>query len=276
MVTWLGSDARRHAESIGLTQLFELAHISENEFRAAIRRFRTTQEQSVKSRPATVLATIDTDAVHFSQSDLIGLPKKIELMDERHVCRTVLSRPHKLDSEWAFDFEDPYDGWARYGLLTHSRGQSTFLCHHVAQIQRMARPGHQAQVRAVLLQLQSETPDLSGLIAVIEKVIFSEPDIVVSSVPSSDKTTETRNKKKTDFASTGIKTLEIPGSDERRLEARRRLLRSGDLAYLLDVLIRELGVGLAPRALPQIAQVVLKKSKSARMTRGLQLLLERS
>ena len=115
------------------------------------------------------------------------------------------------------------------------------LVHQTQAVHELMRSGKQAQLRASLAGLSSGTGDLVKVIAAVEKVIFDEPEI--------ENTPRRRSPAKgpagkNDEEQTKPESLAGSIQEQRRRRAHRRLLESGDLAYLLDVLIRRLGVGL--------------------------------
>lgn len=115
------------------------------------------------------------------------------------------------------------------------------LVHHTLAIREMARSGKQAQLRASLVGLSSGTGDLAKVIAAVEKVIFDEPDLEVTREPGKVGRVSGGSKV---TASERPESLAASMHDDRKRRAHRRILESGDLAYLLDVLIRRLGIGL--------------------------------
>ena len=115
------------------------------------------------------------------------------------------------------------------------------LVHQTQAVRELMRSGKQVQLRASLAGLSSGTGDLVKLIAAVEKVIFDEPEIVsVSRRHSPGK----RAGGKDDEEPTKPESLAGSMQEQGKRRAHRRLLESGDLAYLLDVLIRRLGIGL--------------------------------
>ncbi len=115
------------------------------------------------------------------------------------------------------------------------------LVHQTHAVQELMRSGKQAQLRASLAGLSSGPGDLVKVIAAVEKVIFDEPEI--EDAPRRHSPSR-RPEGKDDAEPTKPESLAGSIVEQRKRRAHRRLLESGDLAYLLDVLIRRLGVGL--------------------------------
>ena len=110
----------------------------------------------------------------------------------------------------------------------------------LASLSGLAHTKRQAILREALGTLGSGEGDVARLIASVEKVIFSD-DIHAELTTLSrtggnltdDATTLARP------ASLGVHVADMP-----KQRKKLRLLKSGDLAYLLDVLIRRLGIDL--------------------------------
>lgn len=115
------------------------------------------------------------------------------------------------------------------------------LVHQTQMVQELMRSGKQAQLRASLAGLSAGTGDLVKVIAAVEKVIFDEPEI--ENAPRRHSPGK-RPKDMDDEELTKPESLAGSIQEQRKRRAHRRLLETGDLAYLLDVLIRRLGVGL--------------------------------
>lgn len=115
------------------------------------------------------------------------------------------------------------------------------LVHQTQAVQELMRSGKQAQLRASLAGLSSGTGDLVKVIAAVERVIFDEPEI--ENAPRR-RSPAKGPADKDDEEQTKPESLAGSIQDQRKRRAHRRLLESGDLAYLLDALIRRLGVGL--------------------------------
>ncbi len=115
------------------------------------------------------------------------------------------------------------------------------LIHQTQAVQELMRSGKQAQLRASLAGLSSGTGDLVKVIAAVERVIFDEPEI--ESAPRR-RPLGKQSGGKDDEEPTKPESLAGSIHEGKKRRAHRRLLESGDLAYLLDVLIRRLGIGI--------------------------------
>jgi len=112
------------------------------------------------------------------------------------------------------------------------------IVHHPASLSGLAHTKRQAILREALGTLGSGEGDVARLIASVEKVIFSD-DI------HSELTTLSRSgRSQVDDATSPARptTLGVHVADMPKQKRKLRLLKSGDLAYLLDLLIRRLGI----------------------------------
>ncbi len=114
------------------------------------------------------------------------------------------------------------------------------LVHHDAAIGELMRSSKQVQLRAALEGISSSTVDLVKLISAVEKVIFDD-EAVYAHQP---KASSSGNRSQTTSAVTRPESLAINVDETKQAKRHRRLLEAGDLGYLLDVLIRRLGIGL--------------------------------
>lgn len=114
------------------------------------------------------------------------------------------------------------------------------VVHHPAVLSGLGRTKRQAALREALGALGSGETDVERLIAIFEKVIFSED--VSSNLQTSSggrRSQPTGNDLPDRPESLAVHVADMP-----RQRKKTRLLKSGDLAYLLDVLIRRLGLDL--------------------------------
>jgi hypothetical protein len=114
------------------------------------------------------------------------------------------------------------------------------LVHHASALAGLSHTKKQAAIREALGCLGSDDGDVARLIAAVERVIFSEDverDIQTTGGPRA--------------ADSGRKdpperpeSLAVHVADMSKQRKKLRLLKAGDLAYLIDVLIRRLGLDL--------------------------------
>ena len=112
------------------------------------------------------------------------------------------------------------------------------LVHHPAALNGLCQSKRQTVLREALGALGSGEGDLGRLIATVEKVIFSDD---VGNDMRSFARMNSKDGKVTELParpeSLGVHVADLP-----KQRKKHRMLKSGDLAYLLDVLIRRLGL----------------------------------
>lgn len=119
------------------------------------------------------------------------------------------------------------------------------IVHHSAEIEDLARSTKQAQFREALQGLSTGSADIAKLVSAVEKVIFDDEEGVATEI-SSRRRADSEAPVSTD-AQPNLKpdTLAVAIDDIKKAKRHRRLLKSTDLGYLLDVLIHRLGIGLS-------------------------------
>lgn len=125
-------------------------------------------------------------------------------------------------------------------LLRNGNPFARAMIQHPVLLESSARSSKQFQIRSALSELGSSEVDISKIIAVVERVIFA---------PQSEQEVEVALREYTGRALKADprlypESLAINADDMVRNKRKVRLLKSGDLAYLLDVLVRRLNDGL--------------------------------
>lgn len=126
-------------------------------------------------------------------------------------------------------------------LLTGTEGFiARVMVLHPSILSTSSRSSKQYQIRSALSALGSSEGDISKVIATVERVIFAdettrEIDIAVR---------EHRERRAGIDPTAGPESLAISVDDVPKAKKKLRLLKSGDLAYLIDVLLRRLSEGL--------------------------------
>lgn len=118
------------------------------------------------------------------------------------------------------------------------------LVHHAAALSGLGQAKKQAAIRDALGSLGSGDGDVARLIAAVERVIFSddvERQIAATARPRASDPAGTEPPQRPE-------SLAIHVADMSKQRKKLRLLKAGDLAYLLDVLIRRLGLDLRDRS----------------------------
>ena len=111
---------------------------------------------------------------------------------------------------------------------------------HPSIIESTSRSSRHYQIRSALSELGSSDADISKLIASVERVIFAEQ----TNHEVEEAIREHRGRSDRPVAGAAPDSLVIGVNDMARSKHKQRLLKSGDLAYLIDVLMRRLSEGL--------------------------------
>jgi len=238
-----GRAASDSAEQLGLPKIADLRALDTSDWEAlAEARAAANIEPGTRDAPLVVANSVDEglgipiaalkshrprSATVFDSVGDILLERAVPVVNGQSLLINVSGEARRLASMIVLRCSDDFELRA--------------LVHQTQAVQELMRSGKQAQLRASLAGLSSGTGDLVKVIAAVEKVIFEEPEIEstlrrhtpVKGTAGNDNEEQT-------------KPESLAGSiqEHRKRRAYRRLLESGDLAYLLDVLIRRLGVGL--------------------------------
>lgn len=132
-------------------------------------------------------------------------------------------------------------GRAAFLTLKTQKGISlSAIVHHPEELRELAQSDRQRALKDCMNSLDTDTPMIEELMRVVEKVIFDD-DVVVSQSLST--TRETKSKKSDESRVQEQFSVPLKETGKRGI-ATRRMVSSGDLAVLLDALIRQLGIGL--------------------------------
>lgn len=111
---------------------------------------------------------------------------------------------------------------------------------HPSIIESNAQSSRHYQIRSALSELGSSDADISKLIASVERVIFAEQ----TDHEIEEAIREHHGRLDRPVAGAAPESLVINVNEMTRSKHKQRLLKSGDLAYLIDVLMRRLSEGL--------------------------------
>lgn len=125
-------------------------------------------------------------------------------------------------------------------LADNDRWISRVMILHPNILSSSSRSSKQYQIRSALSALGSSDGDISKVISSVERVIFAdettrEIDLAVR---------EHRERRDGGSPASGPESLVISAGDLPKTKKKLRLLKSGDLAYLIDVLLRRMSEGL--------------------------------
>ena len=125
--------------------------------------------------------------------------------------------------------------------LAESKGcVARVMILHPNVLSSSSRSSRQYQIRSALSALGSSEGDISKVIASVERVIFA--DETTREIELAVREHQERRARANPGA--GPDSLVISVADLPKTKKKLRLLKSGDLAYLIDVLLRRLSEGL--------------------------------
>lgn len=238
----MGHEANTIAKSTGLHGLFKLDEIHSELFEAIS--LRSSAEIASKESPSISLwmgiADSESGELRFTN---FGKQVNVDLV-------TFFDSDLKLLGEIEYPFpvegeiivKPNFDIPAVRSSLFYCQGEiiARGMIHHPNIISRNSQSSRQHQLHTALSSLGSNDGDISKVIASVERVIFSdethkEIDVALR---------EHNEKVHTKNLSTAPATLAISVDDLPDKKKKLRFLKSGDLAYLIDVMMRQLSEGL--------------------------------
>jgi len=125
-------------------------------------------------------------------------------------------------------------------IQTKTNDSLMVMVHHNEVVIKKTISSRQVQFRRSLASLQSENPDIENIIATVEKVIFDESVDIDATVK---RLTQKTSKATVSSQDENLETLGVHYSETKIAKRQKRMLTSGNLAYLIDVLIHHLGKG---------------------------------
>ncbi len=241
VVLQAGSAARGAAEATSILRLFELPELAPEAFAAIQKRNESVEIEQQASLPLL-------SGFSDGESGLIRISYRGKRLP---VTAAVLLGPNQEKLETLAPLEqhddevvfrtgvEPTD--IRSCLLEEDgRPVARAMILHPSIIESSSRSSRQYQIRLALSDLGSSDADISKVIASVERVIFAEQ----SDHEIQMAIRECRDKNDAPPAEDGPTSLVISVTDMARVKRKQRVLKSGDLAYLIDVLMRRLSDGL--------------------------------
>jgi len=118
----------------------------------------------------------------------------------------------------------------------------TALVHNSNSVSKLTTTSKQQGFRDALDSLGGNSPDFAALLRLADQLIFDERK--TQQVENKIKTSKEKTKNDEKKAETPIGPLSVSVTETRRQQRRIRELHHGDLAYVIDMLIYHLGIGL--------------------------------
>ncbi|OGA41207.1 MAG: hypothetical protein A3G24_01980 [Betaproteobacteria bacterium RIFCSPLOWO2_12_FULL_62_13] len=239
VVVLRGTAAHTQAKALGLDGIAELPKLSRASWAEIAER--PAQRSASGKTGRVIAATVIDDGFAIPAEVFAGVtPRNVEAKDSRDqgLLSTTFIRQ-------GADFVVPASPSIQrqasiLAVELSSRAEWIAVIHHTQEIRELSQSTKQMQLRAALSALGSDTADLARLISAVEKVVFEEPDVVIDLDSKEGTHTKRASRERSPERPPSLATT----LEEARLRRHRRILESGDLAYLLDVLLRQLGIGL--------------------------------
>jgi hypothetical protein len=127
-------------------------------------------------------------------------------------------------------------------LLRNGTIVARILVHHPELLKKRAASSTQRQIRDAIGSLDSSSSDLSTVIAVVSKVIFSESTEQLLSAASTHAHLTGKKEGDPDRVPVRPESLEMPFPASREKRKKARMLAHGDLVELIDALMQKLYV----------------------------------
>ena len=237
-----GADAQNAAEKIGMLNMFALQTIDASTFK------------SISHRSMSILNSDDTHSipVWLGITDLATCELRISCRSKpigiEHIIilgpnMQVLEDIDSFTSDENTIIIRPNVELSNIRSCTLWREGSVVIrvmIQHPNSLYSSLRSSRQYQIRTALNSLGSGEGDISKVIASVERVIFSDE----TNKEINAAVREHHEKRNNEVKPVGLDTLAVSISELSKTRKKIRLLKSGDLAYLIDVLIRRLSEGL--------------------------------
>jgi hypothetical protein len=265
MVLLHGTEARTAAQGLGLAAVSRLPVVTAEVLRRAIARSGEVNEQRIGGDAeqdqqdallsgACVCAWVDNE-LRIRASTLPALPTSVTLIDVSGEMIGHAVNLRRRDEDHVADMPESVQiaHVCRVRYAMPSRADILAVVHRVADIEDLSRSGAQQALRTALDGIETDGSDLSALVAVVERAIFSNID---TELPQPGKGLPGRESKSRDQGPDPSRpdSLVVPMKEMRAPRTpglRPRLLAAGsDLAHLLDVLFRGLRIESAEAADP--------------------------
>ncbi|MBA3015421.1 MAG: hypothetical protein KKD63_05765 [Proteobacteria bacterium] len=244
-----GELAITEAKKIGIVELPSFPELSETQWIEIAERRKKQKESETKSliQQKTGTCLCEGDQLVLSEKLLGGkVFDNAICYDASHNILGAISKCEYLDgnviiSLKAIQTDIPSIRFVQ--LETSDKNNCFAYVHHREQIERKLVCSHQAQFRASLASLSSENPDIERLIVTVEKIIFDNPPEIPPHLRKDPFKKAAQEEGLVDKPKE-IDSLAVHLKETSAEKKRIRLVRSGDLGHLLDVLIHHLGMGL--------------------------------
>lgn len=236
-----GKKASAIAKTLGLNKLIDLPEIDSDTWQEIQTRLKDKKSTDSYAKKPIIIAIAEKSGFllpqfSFSVQDFI----KADLIDRNQQVVETINSVERKDKKILIPVESDVQN-SIHGLGIHLKNKKSFYAwvHHTYEILRRSESSKQAQFRASMASLETDDPDLINLLQTVESIIFDDPCETDKKVIKSPK-----QKKPEEEPSKEIESLGVHLKDTKKEKRRKRIINSGDLALILDVLIHNLGLGL--------------------------------
>lgn len=236
-----GSDAAEIAETTGVIKLFSRPSIDSAILESIAQRNKST----IQDKPELAVPLLLGVANQKLNEILIHPCGNLIKSNALEICDSDMNVLATVSIDWngtealRVQIENVLHLACSCKLLYQDVLVAQAMLHHPEVISSTSNSSKQRQIRNALEALSSGSGDISGLISSVEKIIFSDDahhQVINALNENKQKSIEKEAK--------APETLAASINDSPVLRKKYKLIKSGDLAYLLDILIRRLGEGL--------------------------------
>ncbi|WP_413705221.1 hypothetical protein [Pseudomonas sp. Pseusp16] len=241
-----GDLAREAAEATLMSGLFDLPDLDQEAFEQ-IRQRNLLKENTYQEEGLPILSGF-SNPLGLIRITLRGAPLIVTSAVLLGPNQEELERVYVIDcSDKEVEFRTTIEPTDIRSCLLEEDGCAVAraMILHPSVIEMTAQSSRHYQVRSALSELGSSDADISQLIASVERVIFAEQ----TNREIEEAVREHRARTDNSEAGSSPDTLAISISDMTKGKHKPRLLKSGDLAYLIDVLMRRLNEGLEAQSI---------------------------
>ena len=242
VVLRIGPGAKASAEATGLDGIFKLADLDAAIFDSiALRSAREIASSEVSPVPLwTGTANSESGEIRISiRGHKVAIDRAVFLGPDMQTLEEAKS-PELIGGEFVFKPDSDVARIRSCGFYSQDVLVARAMIHHPSAISANTQSSRQYQIRSALSSLGASDGDISKVIASVERVIFA--DDTVKGIDAALR--EHKQKNPGAAPALGPESLAISVADLPKERKKLRLLKSGDLAYLLDVLLRRLSEGL--------------------------------
>jgi hypothetical protein len=238
----LGREAHEVAESFGLSGIFDLEDLDPSAFGDIAERSNAEVTAS-ESSPVPLwsgISSVESGEIRIGKrGHKANIDRAVVFNAEMNVVGEVTIVP-VLQDDLIFPLEANVAHVRSCVLYSKDDLIARAMIHHPDIVSASSQTSQQNQIRTALSGLGSSEGDISKVIASVERVIFS--DETQKEMESALR--EHQQKQSSNGPVSGPESLAISVADLPKERKKLRVLKSGDLAYLLDVLLRRLSEGL--------------------------------